>query len=324
MSNKTTTTQLQSKTKWNIRFNPESGRIYAISPQSFDKVNKNEQVVSVENDVCKELVSGKKNLRKYSMHWDIINNQWDIDVKSSTLVLEIKGNKLNQFTENLHPAETDVYVKIIRTENILKIAINLLTIRRSLNLGQINFIKNQSPDILDLYICRKNNPDYLIGIIKIDAVELFNEHMLYIDIPKQITDHINSWDDVSIFTKPVFKSYGIEFTDVSASASADNKLHQFSNASLEAHINMYILNDNLIIDSKINDDMMHYFYNKRYLNLHVSDKHIDNYVTTLTVSVARLLNNKVKLDLPANWPADPLITFADTRLAVNYIMEKKE
>tara|TARA_R100000541_G_scaffold2114_4_gene7557 strand:+ start:4482 stop:5444 length:963 start_codon:yes stop_codon:yes gene_type:complete len=319
-------TPLQNNKQWNVRFNAESGRILGISPQPFKQVNDNEQVVSVTNNVCGELISGKKNMRRYAVHWDSIDDRWDIDVKSDTLVLEVKGNELNQFTEGTHPANSDVYVQVIRKENILRIKINLLTIRDSLNLGQINFIKNESPDILDLYVCRKNNPDYLVGIIPIDALELFNNRILHIDVPKNIVEHINSWDDISIFTKPVFKTYGIEFTDLSAESIQDHsKKHQISNSTLDAHINMYTLNDNLIIDNKIDENMIHYFNNKKYMQFHVSDSHIDNYVTTLNVSVANLLyDDKVRLDLPANWPANPVIAFAETQLAVNYIMEKEQ
>ena len=319
-------TPLQNNKQWNVRFNAESGRILGISPQPFKQVNDNEQVVSVTNNVCGELISGKKNMRRYAVHWDSIDDRWDIDVKSDTLVLEVKGNELNQFTEGTHPANSDVYVQVIRKENILRIKINLLTIRDSLNLGQINFIKNESPDILDLYVCRKNNPDYLVGIIPIDALELFNNRILHIDVPKNIVEHINSWDDISIFTKPVFKTYGIEFTDLSAESIQDHsKKHQISNSTLDAHINMYTLNDNLIIDNKITENMIHYFNNKKYMQFHVSDSHIDNYVTTLNVSVANLLyDDKVRLDLPANWPANPVIAFAETQLAVNYIMEKEQ
>ncbi len=326
MSNNITMTPLQNNKQWNVRFNAESGRILGISPQPFKQVNDNEQVVSVTNNVCGELISGKKNMRRYAVHWDSIDDRWDIDVKSDTLVLEVKGNELNQFTEGTHPANSDVYVQVIRKENILRIKINLLTIRDSLNLGQINFIKNESPDILDLYVCRKNNPDYLVGIIPIDALELFNNRILHIDVPKNIVEHINSWDDISIFTKPVFKTYGIEFTDLSAESIQDHsKKHQISNSTLDAHINMYTLNDNLIIDNKIDENMIHYFNNKKYMQFHVSDSHIDNYVTTLNVSVANLLyDDKVRLDLPANWPANPVIAFAETQLAVNYIMEKEQ
>jgi hypothetical protein len=61
------------------------------------------------------------------------------------------------------------------------------------------------------------------------------------------------------------------------------------------------------------------------MQFHVSDSHIDNYVTTLNVSVANLLyDDKTRLDLPANWPANPVIAFAETQLAVNYIMEKEQ
>jgi len=324
MSSENTTIQLQNKATWYVRFQRKAGRILGVSPQLINKVNDDEEVAVIDNELCKDLVSGKKNLRKYAVHWDVIKDKWDIDFKSDTLVLKTTGNKLNQFSENLQPAECDMFIKVIRPSNMLSIRVNLMRIRSQFNLGQVHFLKYQTEDILDLYVCRRNNPDYLIGIISIDSESIFKVETTYVEVPKEITHHINSWDDVSIFAKPVFNSYGIEFTDIYSMPLVDNdKLHRTSNTSLESHINMYTLNDNLIIDSKLTDNMKHYLKNQTYLQLHVSDSYIDNYVTTLTISMAELLNNKVKLEIPANWPANPLVAFADTELAVNYITEKQ-
>ena len=87
---------------------------------------------------------------------------------------------------------------------------------------------------------------------------------------------------------------------------------------------MYVLNNKLIIDSSIDKDNEYYFGNKNTLQMHVSNKYIDNYITTLTVSTNRLLNNKIEIDLPSNWPKDPIFSFKNTELTVNYYGEKNE
>ena len=324
MSNATTTATSQNK-KWYIRFNKNSGKILSVGPRPFVTTNENEEVTASENDVCKQIIAGKKNLNKYAVHWDLFNEAWDIDVKSSTLELKTNGEKLNQALER-DPSICDVYIKVIRATNTIKIEINLTTIRQSLNLGQINSIKQDNTSILDLYLCRKNDPDYMIGVIPVDAIKLINERQLYIQVPSEVTRHINSWDEISFFTQPVFETYGIEFTDVTVTAADDNnqRPQQYTNIGETAHINMYTLNDKLIIKSDVSADTMYYFDSKPKLELHVSNEEIDNYVNTLTFNTARLLNNKIEIDLPDNWPANPIITFKNKKLTVNYYGEKNE
>jgi hypothetical protein len=204
--------------------------------------------------------------------------------------------------------------------------INLTTIKKSLNLGQINSIKQDNTSILDLYLCRKNDPDYMIGVIPVDAIKFINDRHLYIQVPPEVTRHINSWDEISFFTKPVFETYGIEFSDVALSEKDDNnqRTHQIANRGETAHINMYTLNDKLIIKSEVGPDTMYYFDNKPKLELHVSDTEVDNYVNTLRFQTSKLLNNKIEIDLPDNWPVDPIITFKNKKLTVNYYGEKNE
>lgn len=324
MSNETTTTTSQSKT-WYIRFNKNSGKILSIGPRPLVAISDEEAVTLSKNEVCKQLISGKKKINKYAVHWDLFNETWDIDVKSSTLELKTYGEKLNQATER-DPSFCDVYIKVIRATNTIKMEINLMTIKKSLNLGQINSIKQDNTSILDLYLCRKNDPDYMIGVIPVDAIKLINERNLYIEVPPEVTRHINSWDEISFFTKPVFETYGIEFSDVMVSPADDNnqRPHQYANKGETAHINMYTLNDKLIVQSDVSADTMYYFDSKTRLDLHVSDEEIDNYVNTLTFNTAKLLNDTIEIDLPNDWPANPIITFKNKKLTVNYHGEKNE
>ena len=65
MSNATTTATSQNK-KWYIRFNKNSGKILSVGPRLFVTTNENEEVTASENDVCRQIIAGKKNLNKYA------------------------------------------------------------------------------------------------------------------------------------------------------------------------------------------------------------------------------------------------------------------
>jgi hypothetical protein len=314
---------MQQNKTWYIRFDKETGRILAVGPRTFSIVNDNHAVIESTNQVCRDLVSGSRNMTKYAVHWDEVNSKWDVDVKSSVIELKTIGDKLNQFKVAENPSLCDLFMKIIRNTNKIVLNVNFLSIRQTLNLGQINSIKNEYTNLLDLYICKRNDPDRLIGVVPIDAIKLFTKHRLSINVPADILKHINSWDDISLFTKPVFKTYGLEFTDVDEHGE-NKKLHKVTNTTDTSHINMYVLNNKLIIDSTIDKDNKYYFGNKNTLQMHVSNKYIDNYITTLTISTNRLLNNKIEIDLPSNWPENPVFTFKNTELTVNYYGEKNE
>ena len=322
VSRRITTIMSQNK-KWYIRFNKLSGRILSIGPRAFSVTTDDEDVAVTDNQICKDLITGRRNMSKFAVHWDEVNDKWEVDVKSSVIELKTNGNKLNQFVEGENPSACDLYAKVIRTENKITLRVNFMTIRDTLNLGQISSIKNEQTTLLDLYICKKNDPDQLIGIIPIDAVTLFKRHSLSVNVPTDILRHINSWDEVSIFSKPVFKTYGVEFTDVNN--SKDNAtLHQTTNTTDSSHINMYVLSDKLIISSSLTKATKHYLGNVRDLKMHVSNKNVDNYVTTLTLNTAKLLMyNKLEIDLPSNWPSHPVFTFKNTELTVNYMGNNK-
>lgn len=322
VSRRITTIMSQNK-KWYIRFNKLSGRILSIGPRVLSVTTDDEDVAVTDNQICKDLITGRRNMSKFAVHWDEVNDKWEVDVKSSVIELKTNGNKLNQFVEGENPSACDLYAKVIRTENKITLRVNFMTIRDTLNLGQISSIKNEQTTLLDLYICKKNDPDQLIGIIPIDAVTLFKRHSLSVNVPTDILRHINSWDEVSIFSKPVFKTYGVEFTDVNN--SKDNAtLHQTTNTTDSSHINMYVLSDKLIISSSLTKATKHYLGNVRDLKMHVSNKNVDNYVTTLTLNTAKLLMyNKLEIDLPSNWPSHPVFTFKNTELTVNYMGNNK-
>ena len=59
MSNTTTTATSQNK-KWYLRFNKSTGKILSVGPRPFVTTNEEDEVVSTENDICRQLITGEK------------------------------------------------------------------------------------------------------------------------------------------------------------------------------------------------------------------------------------------------------------------------
>ena len=325
MNNNHTTDSLPNKSFF-IKFSAENGKILGISPRKLIALVANELVVTSSKLMCKDLIQGKLNISNYIMRFNDDSNTWEIDQKSTVLEIKTRGTHLNKIEPGSDPGSSDMFIKIARHTSIVTIKVNMGAIRSSLNLGQIQSIKNtEAEDLLDIYICKRNDPDYLIGIIHIDAYELLREKHFTVQLPDSIKNRINDWNEISLYTKPVFQSYGIEYTDVDFTDNIDNsRLHSVANTNKSSHINICILNNKLVITSIINPDMLYYFENKRNLDIHISDGYVDNYVDTLSINTIKLIDNKTILDVPIDWPTTPIFTFKNTQLTINYDGEINE
>lgn len=325
MNNNHTTDSLPNKSFF-IKFSAENGKILGISPRKLIALDANELVVTSSKLMCKDLIQGKLNISNYIMRFNDDSNTWEIDQKSTVLEIKTRGTHLNKIEPGSEPGSSDMFIKIARHTSIVTIKVNMGAIRSSLNLGQIQSIKNtEAEDLLDIYICKRNDPDYLIGIIHIDAYELLREKHFTVQLPDSIKNRINDWNEISLYTKPVFQSYGIEYTDVDFADNIDNsRLHSVANTNKSSHINICILNNKLVITSIINPDMLYYFENKRNLDIHISDGYVDNYVDTLSINTIKLIDNKTILDVPIDWPTTPIFTFKNTQLTINYDGEINE
>lgn len=311
-----------SDRRWWIKFDKSAGRIISISAKRLLALSENEEVVNTKNTICKEIIHGRKNINNYSMHWDESINSWDIDVKSNVLEIKTKTNKLVPIRNSATPINSDVYIRLYKSEKIIDVKLNLSNIRRTLNLGEIAFIKSADQNLLDIFITKKNDPDYLISTIKIDPDEIFKDGRVTLSLAGSSFTDIIDWENISLYTKPVFDVYGLEIQDnlIVSSELLDKKtLYQVSTTGNNAaHINMYVVNDMLKISSTIEEHMLYCFEGKSKIVFHVSDSEVDNYVTTLTLDTKKLINNTIEVELPKQWPDQPLFTYRNKYVSVNY------
>lgn len=316
-------TLTKNKIPYWIKFDKQNGKIKKISSSPITDFNDNQRVIESDNSICRDLLKGKVNRRNYAVLWDPIENLWKVDVKSSTLVIKPLSNRLTPVRLDISPLSTDIHIAISKLTGTVKLTANLQQIAKHLNLSSIQQIVSDDTGLIDLYFTRKNDPDYLIQVLSVNAEELILNKETITQIDKNFLDVID-WTNVSLYTKPIFKLYSLEFLESSIVVNNDKQLGQISKATSknntnDTDINIYVVNDKVVIKSNLTHQQLYYFKGKKTFPIYISDNEIDNYITTLKLNTLDLCNNNVtELDKPWYWPDKPFITYKHPKLRINY------
>lgn len=330
MSSETITEPLPNKSKrtWWVRFQKLNGKLVSITPKKYssDLLGKDELLAEVDNPVCKEILRGHKSKKEYAILWDYKNDCWNLDKKSTTLNLKPTDNKLFPIQEYLDKDLCDLHVTLYTQDRTVLIYANLRRIAESMNLADISYISTTESKLLDLYITKKNDPDYLVHVLHVDAKKLINNERYMLNLSSDINKIID-WDNISIYTKPVFRNYGFDIRKGSGKNvknKSNNHILMSSNFDKEnADINIYIHNDKLCFGSAFNENHINYFNGKTKFNMLVCDQTVDHFVGNIELDVTLLCREKVyMMDLPDFWPADPLIVHKSNQVRISYTGEK--
>jgi hypothetical protein len=293
------------------------GGIRKINSTPVDNIDEELIQVETKNPICKKLIQGKASLKKYGMIWDIVKEKWDIDVRSTTLVIESKHNKLLPFIQNLDPTTTELFVNIFYNTNEVLVEINRDIIKSLKNLSDITEISTNETKLLDIYITKKGDPDYLINTIEIDPLPLFARGKQVIDLNSSITDKLD-WQDISLYAKPVFENYGwsLQGTEKSRSTGRDKVLQQSTSKAEEKDININVVDNVLYLSSRLTKAQLYYFDGQTKLRIVVCDRNIDNLVGAFEVPVENLLNNTSVTDIKFKWPREPLLLYKNNYVTI--------
>jgi len=330
--NSETITDTQSRTSptWWVRFVKQTGKIRSISPSIINDFTDDESILETDNQICLDFIRNKISKRKFAVLWDPFENNWKIDKKSDTLVIKTRHNKLEQFYDGKDPTTTDVHATISKVNGELKLTANLEQIAKHLHLSKIQNIVNNTEGLIDLYLTKKNDPDYLIQILSIDPEELLLQGSTIVNLDKSVMERTD-WNNISIYTKPVFLYYSMEFIESTVVPEKDDtnigqlsKAKQSEKFTRNAEINIHILNDTLEIYSSLSRQQSYMFKGKKFLKLHICEKEIDRYVYTLDLLGLDLCtSNCIIIKKPDYWPLQPLITYKDSKIRVNHYLGEK-
>jgi hypothetical protein len=208
----------------------------------------------------------------------------------------------------------------------MNIRVNYENLKRSMNLMGIHEISKEEGTLFNLYITKKNNPDFLIQSISIDPESLLKNKTIDYELINIKT--FNEWKDLSVYTRPIFRRYSVEYiTEEVTSDYAEEKnatLQKVTNSDKgAAHIDIYKLSNRLIkLTSNISESSKYVMSGRKGLKFLVGDGTIDNLAGGFSVKTTELLNNKdVKVNLDFDFPDNPIIVYINKYVSVRYNKE---
>lgn len=307
-----------NKRKYHIVFEKDSGKIKSISNTPKEVTDENLLQTESWNPVCKRIIKGKASLKRYGMIWDLVNEVWDIDFRSTTLVIEAKHNKLIPFEFDADPTATEMYAKIFYEDAKILVEANKKNIRGLKNLSDITEIATSENKLLDIYVTRKNDPDYLISSIEVDPLTLFRTGKQVLDLPVAINQSAD-WNNISLYAKTVFNNYGWSINSrirPTQDFLGTKKILQ-QQVQDKSNININVVNNIAYIHSDIKDSELYYFDGRKHLKFVVCDTEIDNLVGAFEVPVGHLLQQDSVVNLNFIWPDNPLVVFKNNYITVS-------
>ena len=282
---------------------------------------KDESLTQIEstNPICKKLIKGNASLKKYGVIWDIVNEKWEIDRTDTRLTLKtIATSKIVQFDHNIDKKSAEIFVSIYTSDNTVVVYANKNRIKGMKNLTDIQEISTNKTDILDIFLTKKNDPDYLRAILKLDPLTLFVKGSQVINLDTNIIEHVD-WNNMSMYTKPIFNNYGCTLIGQKYKEAGDvaNTVLQSQNAQDKDIININVVDNVLYAKSHLASDRDHYFEDYRYLKVLVCDNSPDKLAGAFELPVDVLLSNEnynTKIDF--KWPKKPLLLYKNNYITI--------
>ena len=296
------------------------GNIRKINSTPMAELNDNTLTQIQSTDpICKKLIKGEASVKKYGIIWDLVNEKWNISKRSTKLILEAEDNKLIPFSTDTNKKNTEIFVSVFYNDNTAVVYANANRIKSIKNLSDIKEITTKETEILDIYITKKNDPDYLITVLKLNPLELFRNGSQVIDLNNEITKHVD-WQNISMYGKTVFNNYGWNLLDsqYSAPSLSTNTILQSSNTTERNSININVVDNMLHIKSQLTTDQDYYFEGYRNLKILVCDSSPDKLVGSIEVPVDILLDKKTyNTKIKFKWPKKPLLLYKNNYITIS-------
>lgn len=324
MTLETTDTQSQNKSYW-ISFNKKSGRIIGVTKNKPQLKIENEAIVS-DNNILLDIMKGSVNINDYKVKWNFLSEEYDIDKKSETIELQPIANKLEQIQVSKNSLY-DISFIFYKKDKKALVSANISRIKRQANISQINSIVENDFSLLNLYVCKKNDPDSLIGTFEIDSFQLLKRKSLVFDLP----DFIFEYDDpenLSYFTIPLFEKYAIDFEDdfvVTPDIEGGNKFVNYNKLDIHSQINIYSVNDMLQFETNFHQKDYGIFGGMNTFTILVCNGTPDKLLGEITLNVSDLIENNIVQIQPNFKITDiPIFVYKNNAVSISYNGEKND
>jgi len=191
--------------KFFVYYNDADGRIVKISKKLIPETA-NPYVIT-ENAVCSKIISGKENSAWWCVHYDDETNEPAFMHKKDVAGLRAPENLLYKIPKNR--VSNDINIKLYPQDNIVTVNVSYQTKQKLLWGIKMNDLTNPQGSKMNLYITKRNNPDFLINQIIIDPLELVRENTVAVRLKHSIERYVDI-SDIDIYTMRLFDSYGYD------------------------------------------------------------------------------------------------------------------
>lgn len=314
MTLETTETQSQNKSYW-VSFRPLDGKILKISKRKPADSSKALSFLS-SSEILESLVRSKVNINDYMVHTNMFTNEYVVDKKKDELELQPISNKLERITSDKDIEQCEIYIFVYKKDNKAVINVNKEKLRKSANLAKINGIVLNEYNLMNVFICKENNPDYLLDTLEVDAYSLIKNGKVVVSIPESVV-----FNDVSFFTIPLFENYTIHYYDKDFSTSSENHKKRYIHSNFVhklSNINIYTVNENELCLTT-NDTSLDVFNHNENFKMLVCDNEYDKFIGGIDISVNELISKKkLFVSLPFSITDNPLFLHKNSRVSISY------
>lgn len=316
--------QTDIKHKWYVKFNELNGIVIKVSARPINQPETFQPGVSIietTNEIAGKIIQGTFPKKWARMVWDVILEEWKMSTETDVLHIQEIGIGIHKVVGK-NPNNNDVYVRVFKDTNTVEVSVNIQNIKRSMNMGEISSISKNGDSLLNFYFCEKDNPDRLLQTVEIDPQLLISRKKLVFDIDQDI-----EWDSVSVFTRKLFTSYGIEYhqskSELNNIFSGEQLLQRVTNAHINAHLTIVRDQENIKVLNNITEEKRYTIDSLKRIMFIVCDGHVDRPVGAFGIPGESLREQKpVDIKIKFDWPQRPVILYKSNTLLVNYLGEQ--
>lgn len=325
MDSEITIDLITNKTWW-VRFNQDTGKISRVSvKRATRELQPQELEFETENALCDRILRKTFALRKCGVFWDDHTNGWNIGPKGTTLKLDY--SRFKRFLElkpNGSPLDNDLFITVYKRNQSADVTINLNSVKRSMNLSDIQTVKKSKDTHLNIYFTKRNDPDYLIAKMEVDAEELINERSVTLDLT-EVSKH-SDWDEISIYTRPIFKRYGMNILDERVISSLDRVNKQVIRSCTKddiAHIYVSKQGKNFVVENNLGSEYHLTQNSGKDFRFLVCDGELDNIAGGFSIRNSDLASIKsFTIPIGFRWPDNPVIYYKSKDIKVKDLGEQ--
>lgn len=296
-----------SRNFW-VQYDPESGKIIRISP----RLIKDTDIYSVlesDSDICADIVSRNKSMRKHLVLYDRINEQWIVTEKPT--LSDIETFKTVKITEVNNNANSTMKIIVDKTSSIMIITLDKVKLGKQFNVTDLN---NVDTDMLNVYVTKYKSPDNLIATIKPDLDALLRNGIVYIDTKLDVY-----WDNISMYVPHLLDGYSSTILEKRITAGNANT-NLTTVVEDNADFKLINIGNRKIRFTLGHVDNVHAIASNKNLTFLVSKNNPDHVIGIIEVPVVDLFCNKpVDIDISFDIPEDPCIIFKNMNHTVQYI-----